>query len=254
MHRGLDTITKLHKDWQHRFTLERPDLLKRYLDGRINVHLEFGAWSTAKRDPVSLYSILDSPLIPTRSGARKFNAESGVRTVIFGDIDALAQHQNVSHHDKQPMFVCEVEVMDYLQNRIGRIRRRIRLQSLDQRSLGTRDALYYSVTHSLFKLFRSLADREVNPLIVGEAVLTGERPNNVIESGSEMVNNLSSNDGKSQWDRRPQDFEGISVTFWLALANDGISATVKESRNCNIEMTDLLFGPLNLGPAPVEGL
>jgi len=38
---ALDTIAQLHQDWDDRFTFHRPNLLERYLDGRIDFYLEF---------------------------------------------------------------------------------------------------------------------------------------------------------------------------------------------------------------------
>jgi nitrate reductase beta subunit len=144
--------------------------------------------------------------------------------------------------------------MDNLQNRIGRISRPVWLHSLDDGPVRSGDALYYSVFDGLFKFLRSTTDGKDDPLVRRYSVLAGQRPNGVIKTRPELMNNLSSNDRNSQRDWRPQDFEGVSATFRLTLSDDRISAAVQESGDLVIEITDLLFGPLNLGPAPVEGV
>jgi len=121
---GFDGIAHLHQYWDDRLTFERPDLLECDLNGRIDRHFEFGVRGPSKRDPVDLYAIFDSPRILNTNelslgadhGRRKLNSELWVRAVIFGDDKRVAHNQSVGHHHQEPVFVCNVEIMDDLQN------------------------------------------------------------------------------------------------------------------------------------------
>src|ERR1700758_2770803 len=102
---ALDGIAQLHKDWDNGFTFHRPDLLERYLDGRIDFHLEFRIGGPSKRDPVDFYAILDrrrvssdEPSLRVSGSWRKFDSESGIERFIFGDGNDIAQKQSVSHN------------------------------------------------------------------------------------------------------------------------------------------------------------
>ena len=248
---ACDALTQVQKDWDNRFTFERPDLLKRYLDGRINVYLAIGVQGLPEQiNPVSLYAILDSP----REAAGGRRGQLGSKVGFGTNRDGVAEDQSVGDHDQQPVFVCNVEIMDNLQNRIGRVRRPVWLHSFYKGPRRAGDTLYYSVLHGPFKFLRRIANGKNDPFGVRYSVLAGECPNDVIETRSKLMGDLASKDRNSQRDRRSQDLESVSATFRLTLSDDRIIAAVQESGDLTIEITDLLVGPLDLGPAPVEGV
>jgi len=150
------------------------------------------------------------------------------------------------------VFICNVEIVNNPQDRIGWIGCFVWLQRFDQGAVGSGDALYYSVPHGLFKFLGTIADRKLDTLVIGDGVLLGERPDHMIEGRSQVVNDLASNNSDPQGRWRTQQFEGISPTFRLIFSNNGVNATVKETGDFRIEITDLLFDPLNLGPTAVK--
>lgn len=258
--RGLRIIAEMNKRWDERFSFARPDLLNRYLDGRIHFYLKFRARSAAQRNPVRLYTVLYSPLIlhHRRIGAGnrtgKLYSETGTATgAILGDQNGISQNEGMGNDSEKPVFICNVEVVNYLQNRIAWIRNPVWLQSFDQRSKVAGNALYYSVPNGLFEFVRAVTDGEVYDLSVWQPVNAGESPDHVIEARPEMVNDLTGNHGNTQRDWRPDELKNISVTFRLTLSDNGVDATCQKSGDLNIEIVDLLFGPLDLGPASSRG-
>jgi len=254
--RGLRVIAELNKRWEDRFSFDRPDLLKRYLDGRIHFYLKFRAWSSPQGNPVDFYTVLYSPRIFDCPGNRwgELDPKSRVGMVASVDMDGVAQNKVVGNDREDPVFVCDVEIVNYLQERIGRIRSPVWLQSFNKRPSRMSDSLYYSLLHGLFEFYAAPLHWEVDLFGVRQPVFASKGPDNVIEARSEMVNNFASDDGNAQGHRRPNEFENISTTFRLTLADNRVDATVQNGGNFTIEILDLLFGPLNLGPAPVEGM
>ena len=116
----------------------------------------------------------------------------------------------------------------------------------------TRNALYYSVLYGLFEFLGCPTNWEVDPFGIRQSIFSGEFPNDMIEARSKVVDDLSSDNRDTQGNWRTHKFEGIAAAFRLTLADNGISASVQESGNFTIEILDLLFGPLDLGPASIK--
>ncbi len=120
----FDAIAQLHQYLDDRLTSERPDLLECYLNGRIGRHFEFGVRGPSKWDPVDLDAIFDSPRILNANelslaadhGRRKLNSELWVRAVIFGNDKSVTHNQSMGDDHQEPVLVCNVEIMNDLQN------------------------------------------------------------------------------------------------------------------------------------------
>ena len=166
--------------------------------------------------------------------------------------DGISQNNCVGHDSEKLVFVCNVEVVDYLQNRIGGISNPVWLQRLNEGAGRTRNALYYSVLYGLFEFLGCPTNWEVDPFGIRQSIFSGEFPNDMIEARSKVVDDLSSDNRDTQGNWRTHKFEGIAAAFRLTLADNGISASVQESGNFTIEILDLLFGPLDLGPASIK--
>src|SRR5262249_23271760 len=142
---ALHRIRQLNEDWNNRFTFERPNLLERYVRGGIGFHLKFRTGSSPQGDPLDLYTVFEGLRVTHGLGGRQFDSESGIRRIVFDDGDDVAESERVAHDHKKAVFVCDIEVVDDLQNGISRIRRPVWLQSLDQGTMSAGDPLYYSV-------------------------------------------------------------------------------------------------------------
>jgi len=72
-----------------------------------------------------------------------------------------------------------------------------------------------------------------------------EVPNNVIEARSEMVDDLSSEHGKTKWDRTASViFNCLSDRLLILIANDGVLAFLKKPLDLSLKIDDVLVGPL----------
>lgn len=148
---------------------------------------------------------------------------------------------------KFSMPIDDVEVVNDEQWMIDRIGGFIRLKSFDQGNhIRIRNRMYFS-----FKVRTSLMiDRfflEHRKLDLPDVVLWAYRkvPNDVVERGSQLVNDFSSEDAESWWnDSILLVLNGLAKNLRIVLWNNGVVAFFKESLDFSIEIEDVLFGPI----------
>lgn len=246
--RALDAVAQLHKDWDDGCTFVRPDLFERYLDGRIEFHLKFCARLATQTDPVNLFTVLDCPMSAT---VGEFNPEMGIGAVVLDDNPLVSLHQGMGDDEKQPMFVCDIQVMDDLKKRIVGVRCPVWLKGFDQGTMLSGDPPCYSLFNGISVFLRRHAHRKGDPGFVGDAVSLSQRPDHMVVTRSEMMDNLASQNGNARRRFGADNFKGVSLALRLKFLRDGVSFTIQEASNIGIEIVDLLFSPLNLRSAPV---
>jgi hypothetical protein len=106
---------------------------------------------------------------------------------------------------------------------------------------------YLSVVSGNFVFTSGLhgIDRKFNP--IGEVppiLFTGKEPNNVIQTGPEVVNNLSRKDAESRRNLAlSMSLESVLKGLLIVVGDSGILPLAKESCDLNIQIGDVLIGP-----------
>ena len=124
----------------------------------------------------------------------------------------------------------------------------IRLEALNNGLCRPGNALYISPVTGLFKFLDRARDRECLQLGLLFPVCKNQLPDEVIEARSKMVNNFASDNSKSDWWRDPHCVQDAFSGLRIRLSNSGISVFRQERTDFIVQISDLLIGPLNLGP------
>lgn len=148
--------------------------------------------------------------------------------------------------DKFSVFIDDVEPVDDKEGVIRRIGGVVRLKSFDHvDDIGVFDPLYFSFKSlNVFSLARLFIEYwKLNPFIFVRGS-DGEMPNDMVEAGAKVMNDLSSEHVKSLGDSELSVIldclqKQLAVVLW----HNGVIAFLKESGDFRLEIEDVLFGP-----------
>jgi hypothetical protein len=148
------------------------------------------------------------------------------------------------------MFVCDVEAVNDVQERIDRVRSIVRLKQFDKHQrAGITDTLYLSTVtgKSIFLPWGCIEDWKLDELsFFGISVpFTGKQPYDVIEAGTKMMDSLASNHAEAKGNLTPSVIVNcLKEKLLVVLGQDGIFATLKKPFDFRIQIEDILLGPI----------
>jgi hypothetical protein len=247
-------IAEMGKAWNDRFHLSRPKILERYLKGEICCHLQFRVhFSELDCQDFCACWVGPQQLI----GPLFWNDFSDLSVAhLAAEMDLARSVRGANDDSEKRVFVGNVEVVHdpqrVINGSVSPIGVLVRLEPLDNCSSRTGNTLHYSVVTGLFKFLSSQTDGELS-LEVGLPVsLKDERPNQMIQTRSKVVNDLANEHGKAQ--RRDLAVRSKPALHRVVIdvTNYGISARIDKGGDFAVEVLDILIGPLNLRPTPVE--
>ena len=224
-------IRQLTEAFNERFTLKNPRFAERYIKGRCDVHVHI-RFSQLGLDPVDFCAVFHPQTLASRD--LDFN---GRRSVNHG---GWAK----PHCYEKPVLVYDVESVKGKKRIVPSL---VRLQFLDQAHRSIAGSVYFSPKLG-FKVLSAFPDKELGLIIGSASIGVNELPRQMIQGRTQIVDNIASDGGESQrncvLDPNVNDpIAGLSIN----LGNRRIRLTFEKGLDFRFEITDVLFGPVDLG-------
>lgn len=221
-----DFVQEFRQPWNNRLDFPPTKILERYLRKQLAVALELKCNLSG---------------IQLRIGG----------LVTFDDIAHIGGKVHSSSREAQhdlSMFIDNVHAVKNEQGIVERIGSVVRLQLLNQiPKFDSGDSLYFSFVtgDTVFIDWPRFANGELDEGgVLGTVLRRRELPDNVIQNGSKVMNDLSGQNGEA--DRNGQLLvvgnclkQGICILLW----NLGVCAGLEKSADLGLEITDVLVGP-----------
>lgn len=266
----LDRVRELHERWQQRLTLDNLALAKRYLEGelRILLHLtrprrDMGADAGAEE----FCAVLQRELSVGRTeGVLGEGLGPGRRLapLVLGrargghhEPPRLLRHRakvedevpvGCAYRDEQTVLVHVVELGDPVERVVPSL---VWLDRLDKVHRRLARALYFSQALG-FKFLGSVPDGELGAGDVGPSVHQHELASQQIERGAEIVDDVADDGGPAERRLRAHpDAENPLAGLRIFLGHDLIGFGIEEGTDLRFKITDVLFGPFDLGTRSV---
>ena len=156
-------------------------------------------------------------------------------------------HPSVETEERFLMFIDNIELVDDRKGVVQRVGGFVGLHSFDQiTNLGIRDPLYLSFKSGKFVFLNRLfsAHRKINRHVVLLGA-GGEVPYDMVETGSQVMNDLPCQHTESWWNATVlMILKGLKENLVVVLWDSGIIAFIKEPLDLRVEIKDVLFGPV----------
>jgi hypothetical protein len=160
---------------------------------------------------------------------------------------------SAGYDQQQTMFVGVVEAVENRKRVIFRSPCHIRLSILDNCLRSSGNAVYHSPLTGRFEFLNSSADGKPYSVWGIGSSLESQGPDEMVQAGPKVMDDLTSNNGEFERNRnRTRSGEDVLRKIGIELTNDFVWVLPKESSNFGFERLDVLVGPINLRPTPIE--
>jgi len=252
-------ISEFHKAWDDRFDLKCPEFLKRYIKGEIALHLHVRMHAEVEPNAQDFCAIFCRPDIPGPTLGDALN-EFCIGNLSWRGESERAWSADVDRDDNEQGVL--VGIAKVVENHKGMVRRigtpscsfKIRLTPLNECLRRSGYALYYSPLSGRYEFLLTGADGKLHFEVGRRMPSENKRPNQMIEAGTQMVNNLSGEHREAQWDRsfRAESAKNVLSDLVIHLSRNAVIVGTREGGYFRSEAFDVLVGPLNLRPTPIE--
>lgn len=175
------------------------------------------------------------------------HAQSSRQLKIYVKLDDVTEACSRGHQQKQPMFIDVIGVIQPGQHVVVGRCVVVGLRFLDQISSARTHAFYTSTFTSAMECLPVFFDRKEMMSPRRSSVSDDQRGYEVIEAGTQMVNDLAGEHGDVMGNpARPLDTKDVFAGIVLEVADNFVSARFEKSNNLGFEMVDCLVCPLDL--------
>jgi hypothetical protein len=222
---------------------------ERYLNGDVDICVKGRAWF-CEADPRYFYAILrkfSAPGYKVRDGGVWAYPQSRRLRLIGANANLLAHASGSCDDQEQAVFVADVEVVQDGEKIVLGTRLDVWLGVTDQFLGGGADPPYVSAINSLYEFLRLPTNGELMVVEWPMPILSGERGDEMVEYGSQMVNNLASEHGEPQGNLHAATrFNHILSSLVLEVTDNAVLVSVvpNEGIYLRVEVADVLVGPL----------
>jgi hypothetical protein len=229
-HDGLYGTREMLERWNNRLVFPLAELRERYATGHLNLYFLCKVFGKS----------LFVHLIGAKDGAREPGSRNGDPHVETADSE-----------NNFVMLINSVQLMEGEKWMVVRLRTVVRLGIINEsESFSRRNAFYLSLVTSnfVFSPWFSGNNGKGDSSFVGSSVtLSRQRPSQVVETRTEMMDDLPSNNGKS-WRNAPLDM--VSQPFikrlLLVFGESSLRALLEESSDLGVQIKHALIGPFQL--------
>lgn len=225
----FSVVAKLSEAWNNRLVFSAPELPKRYMGRYLAIHLHGLLILNERPRAFCLLVIHERP------------------ECLGSELPA----QNRKDNYEFPMLVESVHIVDDEKGTVLRVRSNVWLKLLDEcLRVNVRDSLYFSLISGKFVFAnrRPVQHGKLDSIgMVNPVGIAGQLPDQVVITRPEMMDDLSCQNAKPEWDRSAQMIIGDYLKHLVILVwNDGVLALLEKGIDLPIEMTDTLIGPFDL--------
>lgn len=226
-HYGDDVVVHFRQPLYDRLRFPPTKIAKRYLRNDLAVALELASEVDGR---TSRYSAL-------------------VTNVLLPQSDGELQRPRSGNDYQFSMLVDNVEVVDSKEHRIRRVRTAIWLKLLDEiENPGVCDSLYFSfiLGEHVRRVWWAFEDREFNvPNLIAPVRVIREMPDDVVETRSEMVDDLPGQDIESKGNRPlAVILDRLRNELIVLITEERVFAALKKPCDLRLKITDVLVGPI----------
>lgn len=245
-------VAQHDKAWDDRFTFLRPKLIERYYKGEICFHVCFRI-EFSELNCEDFCAVFCGPEA-VGFGRRGHPNHLGGITLSAVYVEGVAKQDRVAHDQQESVLVGVAEAIENGQGVKSRFNFPVRLNRINEGAGAPGDALYFSPLTGFFKFLRGVADWEMQ---LGRRIgvpFDGQRPNQVIEAASKMVDDFSGQDREPEWDRPIAECgKRVCSLLVIELTDDSIRLRLRAapSLDFKFQVLDILVGPFNLRPTTV---
>ena len=221
-----DVVRELNQSWDDRLDFPPTKLSERYLRHRLVLGLNLSYKIGGHDARIAAFIVPDA----REQAERKLN------------FDIACNKYQLS------VLIPNVHLVNDEKGGVNRITSFIRLKlSNEITDLGIRDALYFSFVSGKFVFIDRLIleNREFNAAeVTPSIVLGGEIPHNVIETGSQMMDNFACEHAESKGNPALlMILNSLKAELVVILGNDGVIAFLKKPCDLGLKITDIFVGP-----------
>lgn len=248
---ACDGIAQLCKAIDNRFTLADPRFLDRYCRREVCITCRYLLKSLTESEPQDFYAVFIGPNVPIWRIGDDFDVLR-LQSFVRINTNGISQDNDIGNNQQKLMFVSDIEFMKNGQRVPLRGHCMAWLESSKVIPNPYIQSLYLRCAETRFELIDGPANRKIGVLFGGVPV-RNERPHQMIETGSKLIEDLTCDN--SEWERRSRwssRGESIFTAISVFITRRTVLVRLTKPLDFDVEVADVMIGPLNLFTAPIK--
>lgn len=240
---ALNEIRQIVEDANNRLSFDRPNFAERYVQGNINLAFDFCVRGHGHKNRAFIERIPDGVSSQLQGALDKDRCPVDARMNLWAKQAEANSRTLTPYRDDILVFVGDIECVERPEKVIPS---RVCLESTDHVD-GIRVELLYFSRDLGFKYLSVFPKGEIDARRVRRSVGLGQPASQLVETDSEAVNCVGSNQTDFVRDGAAQlDLDVFADSVVVFLFEHSIGFGFKEGTDSALQVTDMLFGPFGL--------